>query len=544
MRATPIAALAVAAVCAVACDDATLQPPRVAAPKDHSNPFGWVLGPDCIDCTRTENPDPRARDAPEWAPARVVLFSANIGSAGASRDTLLQALLAPRHKLYGAANQLGPGIAHPPPYEDEIYEGLDALGITPSQAFDDAQFTAPQGVVMVMTLVPWGDRRVGGSSDFEAGPIISNFEFPIALEAQLHRGGRPVGPAFTFEYLGHDRLTPAVTVSGVDPPVGVSGASHAIIGVVANGSLAQSALQAPDGAYAFRVTLKGADYQGWEVVVPFKVGKGGTGDVPPMAGAGGTSGTGVGGMPGGSGVGGTSGGSPGGPGGGPPLPTTARLVPDPNGVFDGNNAAGVRGSWWATGDFYGLDGSPAGGACSMAGFPPADCSMISTPALDRPFAASVSGAMCTSGVVAQVKTGSDGLPAWSSIWGTIVGFDLAVDDAGVAGPYDAIARGFTGFAFDIDNVSPGPWLRVEFATVGTNNSAAYWSGVMHDVSPVPGPGHYEIRWPDVGGPMYLGQNAPPFDPRQLTAIRFHVVPNVSVPIPYGFCISNTAFLRN
>ena len=550
MRATPIAALAlaVAAACAVACDDATLWEPRAAGPKDHSNPFGWALGPDCVKCTRAENPDPRARLAPGWAPTRVVLFSANIGRAGENRDALLQALLAPRHKLYGGANELGPGIAHPPPYDDEIYQGLDALGLTPSQAFDDAQFTAPQGVVMVMTLVPWVDGPgVGGSSDFESGPIIRNFEFPIGIEAQLHRDGRPVGPAFTFEYVGHDRLTPAVTISGVDPPMAVAGASHAIIGVAANAALVEAALQAPDGTYEFRVSLKGPHYQGWEIVVPFRVGNGGEGGAPPMTGVAGSVGPGGGGTAGSGGTGGAGGmatGAGGGAGTGGPGGPRVGLVPDANGAFDGSNVAGVRGAWWAGGDFYGLDGAAGGGSCSLAGFPPGSCSMINSPSPGQPFTPDVKGAMCTAGVVAPVIPGSDGQPAWSSIWGTIVGFNLAVDDAGVAGPYDAIAHRFTGFAFDIDGGVPpgGPWMRVEFATVGTNDAAPYWQGNVSDTSPIQRSGHYEIRWPEVGGPMYLGPSAPPFDPAQLTSIRFHVVPNTFGPIPYGFCIRNTAFL--
>ena len=265
---------------------------------------------------------------------------------------------------------------------------------------------------MVMTLVPWGDGQdVGGSSDFESGPIISNFEFPIRLEAQLHRNGQPVGAAFTFEYLGHDRLSPPVTISGIDPPAAVSGASHGIIGVAANGSLVQSALQPLDGTYEFRVTLKGADYHGWEVVVPFTVGKGSSGDVPPTPGTGGS--TGPGGAGGGAGSGGVGGSAAGGSGG------SGRVIrgPDPSGAFDGSNAAGVRGSWWAGGDFYGLDGSAGGGSCSLAGFPPLSCSIITSPPLDQLFVPDASGAMCTAGVVPQVISGSDGQPAWSSIRG-------------------------------------------------------------------------------------------------------------------------------
>ena len=83
--------------------------------------------------------------------------------------------------------------------------------------------------------------------------------------------------------------------------------------------------------------------------------------------------------------------------------------------------------------------------------------------------------MCTSGTVAQVLSGSDGQPAWSSIGGNIIGLDLV--DTGsnrwssVLPPYDAIAHGITGFAFDIDAVPSGGHLRVGFATVGTEEQS-------------------------------------------------------------------------
>jgi hypothetical protein len=221
------------------------------------------------------------------------------------------------------------------------------------------------------------------------------------------------------------------------------------------------------------------------------------------------------------------------------------ILPDATGSFDGSNAAGVRGGWWAAADLYGADGAPGGGSCPMAGFAPNDCSSFTMPIPGQPFVPSANGQMCTSGAAAEVLSGADGAPAWSAIWGNIVGFNLAVDDAGLPGPYDPIARGFTGFAFDIDNPPfGGGSLRIEFATVGTENNAAYWGGTVMDVSPVGGPGHYEIRWGDIGGPMYLGPGAPPFDPTRLTAIRFHVVPHLIGGVTFKFCIAATVFLRD
>ena len=150
--------------------------------------------------------------------------------------------------------------------------------------------------------------------------------------------------------------------------------------------------------------------------------------------------------------------------------------------------------------------------------------------------------MCTAGVVAQVIAGSDGQPAWSAIRGTIFGFNLAVDDAGVAGPYDAVGRKFTGFAL-ISTFRGSPSLAAgESATVGTNG-APHSAGRRERHISVQRAGHYEIRWPEVGGHVPWAERAA-FDPDQLTSIRFHVVPNTSFPIPYGFCIRNTAFLMD
>jgi hypothetical protein len=64
------------------------------------------------------------------------------------------------------------------------------------------------------------------------------------------------------------------------------------------------------------------------------------------------------------------------------------------------------------------------------------------------------------------------------------------------------------------------------------------------MSPYAGPGHYEVRWPEVGGPLYLGGAAPPFDPTSIESIAFHVVSRETEAAPYDFCIKNVALLTN
>jgi hypothetical protein len=235
--------------------------------------------------------------------------------------------------------------------------------------------------------------------------------------------------------------------------------------------------------------------------------------------------------------------------GGADASTGILLVPDADGHFDGSNGAGVVGSWWATGDYF-TDGTAGGiGDCPAAGFPAASCSAITTPTPGMPFRPDPTGKrMCTSGTAAQVVSGSDGQLAWTSIWGNIIGFDLVdpgADRWSTAGPsYDAIARGITGFAFDIDAVPAGGRLRVGFATAGTEKAPAYWGGALEDLSPITAPGHYEMRWAEIGGPKYLGPSAPPFDPTMLKWIQFHVASTNIGPVPYGFCISNATLLTN
>ena len=139
------------------------------------------------------------------------------------------------------------------------------------------------------------------------------------------------------------------------------------------------------------------------------------------------------------------------------------------------------------------------------------------------------------------------MPAWASIWGNMVILFLAKSDPSLgapAGSYDAPAHGVTGFAFNIDGTVPPGHLRVAVATAENDGTAAYWDGATMNASPLDGPGHYEFRWSEVGGPMYLGAGAPPFDPTKILSIRFDMTADTSGPTPYDFCVSKLLLLTN
>ena len=211
------------------------------------------------------------------------------------------------------------------------------------------------------------------------------------------------------------------------------------------------------------------------------------------------------------------------------------------------NAAGAVGRWWSTGDDFARDGTPGEGTCPTAGFPMTACSTLTTPTPGTPFPPDANGRMCTAGTAAQVVPGRDGTLAWSAIWGNIIGVNLATSDPSplpVLGTYDAPAHGITGFAFDMDGDLPLGRFRMTVQTAENDNDPAYWYGATMDLSPYQGPGHYEIRWPDVGGPMYLGPGAPPFDPTKIESISFDVPGRDDFAASYDFCIGNFALLTN
>jgi len=246
------------------------------------------------------------------------------------------------------------------------------------------------------------------------------------------------------------------------------------------------------------------------------------------------------------GAGGTAGsGEKGGAGGAPPRPGIP-LVTNADGWLE-PNPAGALGMWWSANDYFGPDLTPGAGDCPAAGFPMSACSTLTTPVPGTPFRPDPGGrGMCASGTSAQVVMGSDGTLAWPSIWGNIIGFNVATldpDPMAVLGTYDAPAHGITGFAFDIDAVPDGGHLRVMFANPGTENHTAYWAGAANDMSPVLYPGHYELRWPEVGGPLWYA-GPPPFDPTKIEWIAFHIVSTNVAPVPFDFCLSNLALLTN
>jgi hypothetical protein len=231
------------------------------------------------------------------------------------------------------------------------------------------------------------------------------------------------------------------------------------------------------------------------------------------------------------------------------------LLPDTGGWVDHTvNTVMIQGAWYGYSDGAGADGTPASGDCEkLGGHPASACSAITAPpfGLFQPTDLAT-GRMCTTGTAALVVNGSAGSADYSNMWGAGIALDLnaAGGDAGTKSPYNAKTNGVTGFAFDfVDKTGkalapPLTGIRVEFPTPATGTSAAFWVTAPTDqVSPVK-KGHNELRWTQVGGPFYVPQPAPAFDPMNINSIQFHVFTNTSSSIPYDFCIANLSALTN
>jgi len=216
---------------------------------------------------------------------------------------------------------------------------------------------------------------------------------------------------------------------------------------------------------------------------------------------------------------------------------------------------GVVGGWYAFGDAVGpavnaTSNDFADSDCAQGGFTADQCSAISTPTPGQPFVPMdlATSEMCTSGTAAQVLLGTDGTLDYADLWGAGIGLDFnnPGGDESTRSPMDL--SGYEGIAFDFSGTAiPAAAIRVSFPFLGQHGGdAPYWMGATMEGSPLT-PGHFEIDWSDVGGPLYLTQITPPvappaFDPTHIQSIQFQVFTNAVTTTPYAFCVSNLALI--
>jgi hypothetical protein len=203
---------------------------------------------------------------PIWTPADFHLFSAPIGlpsNGYADFIATLQGILPPpNHELHPNLG-IGPGTPHAPPYDHEMADGVAAKGYIERNVFQPSDFAVTgNGVYLIWMTIP-DPGTTGSSPDFTSGPIIPNSVFPLTVSYNLLRNGLPVYPA--------DSSFPVPPLDNqLDPPFNVDGHSHFPF------FLGESQEQWPEpaptlGNYAFVVTMRDSQGNGWDMSAPFEV---------------------------------------------------------------------------------------------------------------------------------------------------------------------------------------------------------------------------------------------------------------------------------
>jgi hypothetical protein len=217
------------------------------------------LDNDCDSGIDEGMPCPARIGNPTWRLGEFTIVSIDYGSAAdnyAGFFGLMESLLAPFHRSYpDQALGIGPGLAHRPPYAEELRDALIASGHLPGTTFSRADWQAPRGLVFVATLLPIAGAPVGASPDFAAGPIIRG---AIALDGDLLLDGALVDPDFDTVIPDLATLTPR--------PVG-DGYSHIPLFFGENTAF----IRGVAGEYAFRLRVTDAQGHGWDARVPFTV---------------------------------------------------------------------------------------------------------------------------------------------------------------------------------------------------------------------------------------------------------------------------------
>jgi hypothetical protein len=204
---------------------------------------------------------------PIWRPTDLKLFSAPIGTADSDyaefAETQAAILPEPYHRPHPALG-IGPGDPHAGPYNNEISQGLKALGLHPGGQFTVDDFSDGNGIWLAYMVVPRspGSAPTGSSPDFDFGPIIPNSLFPIDVTGFAERFGEPFSVLAAFS-------VPPLDAS-LNPPFDVDGHSHFPIFIADSIDFGPAGVD-PAGRYEWTIRMLDQTGNGWEITATFVI---------------------------------------------------------------------------------------------------------------------------------------------------------------------------------------------------------------------------------------------------------------------------------
>jgi hypothetical protein len=209
----------------------------------------------CDGCTRSKI------GSPLWEPTGILAITGELGTDLDSYVEFLSSFVEPNHAWDDNDFLVAPAVAHAGPYDDELFELATTAGYVAKQTFTEEEFTAPNGVTIMMNFIPSAGAATGSSFDFASGPIIPNALFPIDQEGGMFRNGVIYDDAFENSFAGFHELM---------PPIVKEGASH-FVWFFGESTFFGPPDAAAAGSYELRLNFIDSTGAGWRVTVPFTV---------------------------------------------------------------------------------------------------------------------------------------------------------------------------------------------------------------------------------------------------------------------------------
>jgi len=200
--------------------------------------------------------------SPVFKPIGMTLFAAPAGVHPTAMELIgptVQGIYGTLHLMNATQNGLIPGIAHQPPYDNEIANGVAAKGYFVSNTFADCQMYPTSGVYVLFFVAPDVGAPMGKSADFDSGPIVPNSIFPMFLGQDLYREGVLVDPVGDGYFPASTAITPGTEGYSHLPVTWVTG-----MGWVPTGTPVK-------GDYSWKLDVIDKNGSGWTITVPFTV---------------------------------------------------------------------------------------------------------------------------------------------------------------------------------------------------------------------------------------------------------------------------------
>lgn len=202
---------------------------------------------------------------PSWAPVDAHIVSFAIGGPPNFDELFANfgAILPPPHHQPHPQLGIGPGTAHPGPYDHEIADGIAATNFHESMTFDLPEMSGANGITLVFMVVPLPGGAIGRTPDSLEGPMIPNALFPFTGPTRSFVDGMSFSDDFPLSVPPLDNsLNPSFP--------NIDGHSHFPF-FLTDGEVFAHPGVSPIGLHEYRIGMRDQLENGWDISATFRV---------------------------------------------------------------------------------------------------------------------------------------------------------------------------------------------------------------------------------------------------------------------------------